>query len=124
MFDGLSGISYHCILPLLLVLFLQDNSKQDSLIKSTEASDSLRIATLLNLAFDHSRTNLDQAFQYAAMADSLTLASGLYDLRPYVDYHLSMLHRNKGAFEQSLFYLVSFMKEMRMRQDTSEIIKG
>ncbi len=113
---------------LLLLIYgaqaFQGNSSQDSILQSTETSDSLRISTLLNLAYDHSRVDLDKAFYYINQADSITLATGYLAMRPYVDYNKAMLHRNKGEFDQSLFFLKSFMDVMTSRKDSQEIMKG
>ena len=93
-------------------------------MRSPETPDSLKVSHLLNLTFDYARKDLTQAFEFLKQADSLALATNQHQLRPNIDYHYAMLHRNKGEFDQSLFYVDQFMTVMQARNDTNEIIKG
>ena len=102
----------------------QPAMSSDSILQSTETTDSLRISTLIKMAYDHSRTDLKKAFKYIEEADSVLLATGYSQMQPYIDYNKSMLYRNQGDFEQSLFYLQGFMEVMNERRDSQELIKG
>ncbi|NND05546.1 MAG: hypothetical protein HKN87_04120 [Saprospiraceae bacterium] len=109
----------YCLLP----VWIQAQTPETQPVQA-EVHDSVRISNLLNLAFDHSRTDLEKAFSFLHQADSIYLSSGLQRLRPNIDYHYAVVHRNKGGFEQALLYTDAFLQEMRKRTDSLEIMKG
>ena len=112
-------------LTLFSLLIIKINAQSgDQHPLSPEVSDSVNISSLLNLAYDLSRRDLDKAFTVLKQADSVCLESGLTRMRPYIDYHYAMLHRNKGEFEQALLYVGEFLQEMQTRSDSLEIMKG
>jgi len=86
--------------------------------------DSIRIATLLDLAYNHARTDIDKAIQFVDQAMALTQTSGLKRYLPFVSYNYALLFRNKGSFDTSLFHINQFIAHPVVQKDSMEMIKG